>query len=83
MWRYRWIFQLADEPLGWLWSLTTLLGLSLILLGVLILIEPALLAVLVALALIATGALLLIPALLAAWMAWRQRPRRIRIRLGR
>ena len=80
---YWWIFHPSDEPPWGLWLLPTLLGLSLVLLGVLILIEPALLAVLVALALIATGVLLLLPALLAAWTAWRTRPRRIRIRIGR
>ena len=80
MWRYWWVIDRPAEPASTGWPIAALFGLSLILLGALIVIEPVVLALLAASVLIGTGLLMLVLALMAAWTAWRTRPRRIRIR---
>jgi len=83
MWRY-WLVARGYEASPQIrWPLLALVGLSLILLGVLMVIEPALLALLVAALLVASGLNILGFALGSAWHAWRARPRRIRIRVAR
>jgi protein-S-isoprenylcysteine O-methyltransferase Ste14 len=75
-----WITTIYEDAPPVDWPIAALFGLSLILLGVLIVIQPALLAWLVASLLIAGGVFVLIPALAVAWATWRTRPRRIRVR---
>ncbi len=83
MWRYYWMMSSLERPSSIAWPLLALLGLSLVLLGVLIVLQPALLALWVAALLVTGGLGILGEALLAAWDAWRHRPRRIRIRVAR
>jgi hypothetical protein len=83
MWRYRWLMAHYDRAPPIAWPVLALLGTSLVLLGVLIVLQPALLALWVAALLIAGGLGVLGEALLSAWAAWQARPRRIRLRAGR
>lgn len=83
MWRHYWMMTSFDRTPRIAWPILVLLGITLILLGVLIVIQPALLALWVAVLLVAGGLGVLGEALVSAWEAWRTRPRRIRIRVGR
>ncbi len=83
MWRYYWMMADFERTRRTTWPVLALLGLSLVLLGVLIVLQPALLALWVAALLVAGGLGVLAEALVSAWDAWRSRPRRIRIRVER
>jgi hypothetical protein len=78
-----WSDEARDDSVGGLpWWIALLWGISLIGLGVLIVIEPHMLAMMFAAGLIAFGALVAASASVTGWRTRRRRPRRIRVRVA-
>ena len=78
--RFSWIRlgPLSRTTGGFPWPVVLLWGVSLVLLGVVIVLESQLVVLAFVSALIATGIILVAMALAAAWRSWRGRPRRVR-----
>ena len=81
-----WEASTSDAPGrvgGMPWTVALLWGLSLVLLGIVLLVEPRLVAVLIAATLVAFGAAVMAAAALSGWRAWKGRPRRVPVRFSR